>query len=69
VDSAGSIVKIAPSARTVFAASLSGQISILDPRMGFKSANKVVPVQAHSGGMSGADVQGNIVCTWGWTHM
>lgn len=55
--------------RTIVCASGSGQVSILDPRIGFRQAANVAPVQAHTGGMSGADAQGNIVATWGWTHM
>ncbi|KAK4684555.1 PAB-dependent poly(A)-specific ribonuclease subunit 2, partial [Tremellales sp. Uapishka_1] len=55
--------------RTVMAASLSGQVEILDPRTGFKQASNITPAQAHSGGLSGADAQGHLVCTWGWTHM
>jgi PAB-dependent poly(A)-specific ribonuclease subunit 2 len=62
-------VRLGTTSRMVFSANLSGQISILDPRTGFKTASKVVPVQAHTGGLSGADAQGNIACTWGWTHM
>nr|XP_018265891.1 PAB-dependent poly(A)-specific ribonuclease subunit PAN2 [Kwoniella dejecticola CBS 10117]OBR88049.1 PAB-dependent poly(A)-specific ribonuclease subunit PAN2 [Kwoniella dejecticola CBS 10117] len=66
-----SIVKMAPSSsnRAVLSASLSGQINLLDPRTAYKSLNTIIPVQAHTGGLSGADVQGNLVCTWGWTHM
>ncbi|WWD08075.1 hypothetical protein V865_006185 [Kwoniella europaea PYCC6329] len=65
------IVKLSPSlsSRSVLSASLSGQINLLDPRTGFKSQSSIVPVQAHTGGLNGADVQGNLVCTWGWTHM
>lgn len=44
-------------------------MSILDPRIGFRQAANVAPVQAHTGGMSGADAHGNVVATWGWTHM
>nr|XP_019008893.1 PAB-dependent poly(A)-specific ribonuclease subunit PAN2 [Kwoniella pini CBS 10737]OCF47674.1 PAB-dependent poly(A)-specific ribonuclease subunit PAN2 [Kwoniella pini CBS 10737] len=66
-----SIVKLSPSSfnRSVLSASLSGQINLLDPRTGYKSLNTIIPVQAHTGGLSGADIKGNMVCTWGWTHM
>ncbi len=62
-------MKLAPLQRNVFAASLSGSVSVLDSRTGFKTASNVSPVQAHTGGLSGADAQGHLVCTWGWTHM
>lgn len=44
-------------------------MSILDPRTYFKPASNITPVQAHTGGLSGADANGHIVCTWGWTHV
>jgi PAB-dependent poly(A)-specific ribonuclease subunit 2 len=64
-----SIVHLAPLPRTVVAASASGSVSILDPRTGFRTASNVNPVQAHTGGLSGADAAGHLVCTWGWTHV
>ncbi|WVQ76650.1 PAB-dependent poly(A)-specific ribonuclease subunit PAN2 [Cryptococcus sp. DSM 104548] len=69
IDHSSAVVKLAPLHRTVLAAGLSGQVTVLDPRTGFKAAQNVNPVQAHTGGLSGADVQDNIVATWGWTHM
>lgn len=69
IENSSLVVKLAPLHRTVLAAGLSGQVTVLDPRTGFKTAQNVSPVQAHTGGLSGADVQGNIVATWGWTHM
>ena len=60
------ILHLSPLQRTVFSASLSGQMSMLDPRTGFKTTSTV---QAHTGGLNGADAQGHLVCTWGWTHM
>ncbi|KAK8846644.1 PAB-dependent poly(A)-specific ribonuclease subunit PAN2 [Kwoniella newhampshirensis] len=69
IEPQSSIVHLAPLHRTVLAAGMSGQVSILDPRTGFKAAAGFGTVQAHTGGLSGADVQGNLVCTWGWTHM
>ncbi|KAL7423333.1 poly(A)-specific ribonuclease [Cryptotrichosporon argae] len=62
------IIHLAPLPRTIVAASMSGAVSILDPRTNFRSAPSLT-VQAHLGGLSGADAQGNLVCTWGWTHM
>lgn len=62
------VLHLAPAGKNVFSASLSGQISLLDPRMGYKPSSQIKPTQAHTGGLSGADAQGNIVCTWGWTH-
>nr|ODO00889.1 PAB-dependent poly(A)-specific ribonuclease subunit PAN2 [Cryptococcus depauperatus CBS 7855] len=69
IDHNTAVIKLAPLHRTVLAAGLSGQITVLDPRTGFKAAQNVNPAQAHTGGLSGADVQGNIIATWGWTHM
>ena len=68
VDTSSPILHLAPAGKTVLAASLSGQLSLLDPRMGYKSSAQIKPAQAHTGGLSGADTQGNIACTWGWTH-
>ncbi|WVQ83826.1 PAB-dependent poly(A)-specific ribonuclease subunit PAN2 [Cryptococcus sp. DSM 104549] len=69
IEHTSSVVKLAPLHRTILAANVSGQVSVLDPRMEYRSAAKVNSVQAHTGGLSGADVQGNLVATWGWTHM
>lgn len=69
IENSSPVVKLAPLHRTVLAAGLSGQVTVLDPRTGFKAAQNISPVQAHTGGLSGADIQGNIVATWGWTHM
>ncbi|WVR04297.1 PAB-dependent poly(A)-specific ribonuclease subunit PAN2 [Kwoniella sp. DSM 27419] len=69
IDHTSPIVHLAPLHRSVLSAGMSGQVSILDPRTGFKLAAGINPVQAHTGGLSGADAQGNLVCTWGWTHM
>ena len=69
MEQASAVVKLAPLQRNIFAASLSGAVSVLDPRMGFKTAANVTPVQSHTGGLNGADAQGHLVCTWGWTHM
>ncbi|KAL0243535.1 PAB-dependent poly(A)-specific ribonuclease subunit PAN2 [Cryptococcus tetragattii IND107] len=69
IENSSPVVKLAPLHRTVLAAGLSGQVTVLDPRTGFKAAQNISSVQAHTGGLSGADVQGNIVATWGWTHM
>jgi len=69
MEHASPVVKLAPLQRNVFSASLSGSVSVLDPRMGFKAALNVGSVQAHTGGLSGADAQGHLVCTYGWTHM
>ncbi|ORX33274.1 ubiquitin carboxyl-terminal hydrolase-domain-containing protein [Kockovaella imperatae] len=63
------IVHLSDASRSVFSASQSGQVSILDPRIGFKTSSTVSPVQAHTGGLNGVDARGHIVCTWGWTHM
>jgi len=68
-ESPSTVVHLGTLQRSVVCASGSGQVSILDPRTGFRPAAKIAPVQAHTGGMSGADAQGNIVATWGWTHM
>jgi PAB-dependent poly(A)-specific ribonuclease subunit 2 len=69
MESSQTIVHLAPLQRTVVAAALSGQVQVLDPRIGYKSASNIHPVQAHTGGLSGADAQGNLICTWGWTHV
>ncbi|WRT65143.1 uncharacterized protein IL334_002085 [Kwoniella shivajii] len=69
IEHSSSIVHLAQSNRSVISAGMSGQISLLDPRTGFKVSNTTSPVQAHTGGLSGADTQGWLVCTWGWTHM
>ncbi|WVQ97692.1 PAB-dependent poly(A)-specific ribonuclease subunit PAN2 [Kwoniella sp. CBS 9459] len=69
IEPSSPIVHLAPLHRTLLAAGMSGQVNVLDPRIGFKSAVGINPVQAHTGGLSGADAQGNLVCTWGWTHM
>ncbi|EKC98272.1 hypothetical protein A1Q2_07286 [Trichosporon asahii var. asahii CBS 8904] len=69
-ESPGTVVHLGTNQdRMVVSASGSGQVSLLDPRLGFRQASKVTPVQAHTGGMSGADCQNNLVATWGWTHM
>ncbi|GMK57719.1 hypothetical protein CspeluHIS016_0405530 [Cutaneotrichosporon spelunceum] len=68
-DTARNVVHLGTLARTIVCASGSGQVSLLDPRTGFRPAANVVPVQAHTGGMSGADTQGHLIATWGWTHM
>jgi PAB-dependent poly(A)-specific ribonuclease subunit 2 len=68
VDTPSPLLHLAPTDRNVFSASLSGQLSILDPRLGYKPSASIRPVQAHSGGLNGADAQGNLICTWGWTH-
>lgn len=69
-ESPGTVVHLGTNQdRMVVSASGSGQVSLLDPRLGFRQAAKVTPVQAHTGGMSGADSQNNLVATWGWTHM
>ena len=67
VDMPSSVVHLSSQDRGVISASLSGSVSILDPRSGFRSGNSSV-VQAHTGGLSGADVQTHLICTWGWTH-
>jgi len=61
------VVHLTSQDRGVISASLSGSVSILDPRSGFRAGSSSV-VQAHTGGLSGADVQTNLICTWGWTH-
>lgn len=68
-ESPSTIVHLGTLARTIVCASGSGQVSLLDPRTGFRPAANVVPVQSHTGGMSGADAQGHLIATWGWTHM
>lgn len=69
-ESPGTVVHLGTNQdRMIVSASGSGQVSLLDPRLGFRQAAKVPPVQAHTGGMSGADCQNNLVATWGWTHM
>ncbi|EIW68674.1 hypothetical protein TREMEDRAFT_31884 [Tremella mesenterica DSM 1558] len=67
-DTPSPTVKLFSQARNVVCASLSGQVNILDPRTGFKPMVGSKPFQAHTGGLSGADLQGNLVATWGWTH-
>ena len=69
VDNSAPLVKLAPLQRNVLAAAFSGAVSVLDPRIGFKTASNISTAQAHTGGLNGADAQGNIVCTWGWTHL
>ncbi|WWD21952.1 PAB-dependent poly(A)-specific ribonuclease subunit PAN2 [Kwoniella shandongensis] len=69
IEAQSPVVHLAPLHRTVLSAGMSGQVTVLDPRTGFKAAAGMGSVQAHTGGLSGADVQGNMVCTWGWTHM
>lgn len=69
MDYPAPIVHLSPLTRTVVLATGTGSVNILDPRIGFKAATNVVPVQAHTGGLSGADAAGFLVCTWGWTHM
>ncbi|ORY23812.1 ubiquitin carboxyl-terminal hydrolase-domain-containing protein [Naematelia encephala] len=69
VDPPNPIVHLAPLQRNVVSSSLNGQVTILDPRTGFKPASNIAPVRAHTGGLNGADAHGYIVCTWGWTHM
>jgi PAB-dependent poly(A)-specific ribonuclease subunit 2 len=61
------VVHLTSQDRGVISASLSGSVSILDPRSGFRAGSSSV-VQAHTGGLSGADVQTNLISTWGWTH-
>lgn len=68
-ESPSTVVHLGTLQRSIVCASGSGQVSILDPRTGFRQDARISPVQAHTGGMSGADAQGNIVATWGWTHM
>lgn len=69
MDPPSPVVHLAPLSRNVVSSSLNGQITVLDPRTGFKPAANIVPVRAHTGGLNGADAQGHVVCTWGWTHM
>ncbi|KAL1408168.1 poly(A)-specific ribonuclease [Vanrija albida] len=68
-DGPGTVMHLGTTGRTVVCASGGGQVSILDPRTGFRQASNIAPVQAHTGGISGADAQGNVIATWGWTHM
>ncbi|CAK9784309.1 putative subunit of the Pan2p-Pan3p poly(A)-ribonuclease complex [Cutaneotrichosporon oleaginosum] len=68
-ESPSTVVHLGTLQRNIVCASGSGQVSLLDPRIGFRPAANVLPVQAHTGGMSGADTQGHIIATWGWTHM
>ncbi|BEJ17494.1 hypothetical protein CspHIS471_0608950 [Cutaneotrichosporon sp. HIS471] len=68
-ETPSTVVHLGTLARSIVCASGSGQVSLLDPRTGFRPAANVTPVQAHTGGMSGADAQGNLIATWGWTHM
>ena len=69
VDTPSPILYLSTANRAVVSAALSGQVSLLDPRAGLKPAANTTPVQAHTGGLNGADAQGNLICTWGWTHM
>lgn len=69
MEHVGPLVKLAPLQRGILAAAVSGAVSVLDPRIGFKTASNISSAQAHTGGLNGADAKGNIVCTWGWTHM
>ena len=68
-DLGGTVVKLAPMQRNAVVATQNGQVSLVDSRTGFRPVAGVAPARAHSGGLSGADVQGHAVITWGWTHL
>jgi hypothetical protein len=66
VDQPHSLSHIFTLPRSVLSASPSGLIQILDPRQNYRQTSVLAAPSAQSGGLTGIDVAGDLVASWGW---
>jgi hypothetical protein len=66
VDQPHSLSHIFTLPRSILTGSPSGLLQILDPRQNYRQVSVLSAPSSQTGGLTGVDVQGDLVAAWGW---